>query len=330
MRFRTSAPDRPLGFAGLLLVGLVGLLGGLLATGCARKPTAVDASYSNAEGVPDTTAHLMMWPEQEAVTLQYTDNPPFGPDPSDVLIGPVRYSRRPPGTRNGIILDGTKANAFEIMRREPSGGLLEFLDFPLVPRERWLDGHGDIFQFVDEAAPGAAVEYIARGLIGGAPTAQSPLSNTAMFGQPPIGAITLSFPTDTTAIWNPVPGAQLYIAHILQFSQSTPMERVLASAPIPVYVGQSRDFFLGISTQPDTVGRSQPFNGTVLTNKDMTPGQYLFRVTALDAAGNLIAASVGDSAVVQGDGFYEVYASGGAILPRPRIIFRPGRATASR
>ena len=313
---------------GLVLLTLI--LSAVITTSCARKPTAVDPSYSTPEGVVDTTARLMMWPEQEAVTLQYTDNPPFGPDADDLLIGPVRYSRRTPGTRNGIILDGTIANSFEVLRREPNGGLLQFLDFPLVPRERWLDGHGDIYQFTDEAAPGASVEYVARGLVGGVSTPQSPLSNTAMFSQPLIGAIPLRFPTDTTVIWDAVPGAQTYIAHIFQFSQSTPMERVLASAPIPVYVGQSRDFFLGISTQPDTVGRSQRFRGTVLTNKDMTPGQYLCRITALDAAGNLIASSVGDSAVVQGDGFYEVYATGAATLPRPRIIFGPGRTATGR
>jgi len=322
---RSRPRHQVLASAGLALALVV-----FLAAGCSRKPTAVDPGYTNAEGVIDTTAHLMMWPEQEAVTVQYTDNPPFGPDPSDVIIGPARYSRRPPGTRNGIILDGSKANSFQILRREANGGLLEIFDYVLTPKERWLDGHGDMFQFTDDANPGAATDYIARGLVGGAATAQSPLSNTAVFAQPAIGTITLRFPNDTTVIWDPVPGAQIYVAHLYQFSQSTPMERILASAAIPIYVGQSRDFFLGISTQPDTIRRNRPFRGAVLTHKDLTPGQYLFRVTAMDAGGNMIAACIGDSAVVQGDGFYEVYASGAAVLPRPRVFFAPNRASAGR
>ena len=51
---------------GLVLLTLI--LSAVITTSCARKPTAVDPSYSTPEGVVDTTARLMMWPEQEAVT----------------------------------------------------------------------------------------------------------------------------------------------------------------------------------------------------------------------------------------------------------------------
>jgi hypothetical protein len=298
----------------------------LIGTACARKPTAVDPSYSSPEGVRDTAAHLMMWPEQQAVSLQYLDNSPFGPDPGDVLIGPLYYSRRTPGTRSGIILDGSLATNFEILRREPNGGLLKVHDFFLVPRERWPDGEGEMYEFLDEEAPAPTAEYIARGIVGGSPTASSPLSNTVAYTTPMIGAITLHFPTDTTVVWDPVPNASLYVAQVFQFVAATPQERVLASAAIPLYVGQSKDFFVGLSTQPDTVGRNRAFRGTVYTNRDLTPGEYFFRVTALDAAGNLIATTIGDSATVQGEGTYERYATGTAVIPRPVIEFGPARS----
>jgi hypothetical protein len=259
-----------------------------------------------------------MWAEQEVTTTQYRDNPPFGPDPGDVPIGSFHYSRRPLGTRNGMILDSSPATAFEILRREPNGGLLQLLDYPVLPRERWRDKESELYQFIDELPTGTSSEYVARGIVGGAPTTTSPISNSAFYGEPTIGTITLQFPTDTTVVWDPVPNAAFYICQVFQFRASTPQERILASAPIPVYVGQSVDIFVGISTQPNTVGRNHPFNGDVLTARDYPPNEVLFRVAALDAEGNLIAACAGDEAFVQSETYFERYPSGAATLPRPR------------
>jgi len=294
----------------------------LLIASCARKPTAVDPTHTTPEGTASELTRLMVWPERPAVTALYTDNAPFGPDPGDLFVGMLEYFEHPAGTLNGMVLDGSIASQFEILRREANGGIRPLFDFPLPPTRRWPDAGWDSFRFTDSnplqsSTPG----YVARGLVDGRPTTYSPLSNFAELLPNDLGTIQLRFPTDTTGTWDPVPGAAYYVSHLFQFRQATPNDRVLASAPKPLFIGKSLDIFIGISTEPRVVGRNQPFDGHVVTRRELLPGhEYQFTVSAIDSRGELIARSIGDSATVQSEVTYERYAQGAAILPRPHGV----------
>ena len=289
----------------------------LLVLSCARKPTGVDPSYTTPEGVASSSTRLIVWPERPATVAVFNDFAPFGPDPDDEFVGFRDYYERPAGTVSGLVLDHTLASEFQILRREANGGVRPLFDQGVPPRRRWADLGWDAFQFADPTPlEGVAPAYVARGLVDGSPTTYSPLSNFAEAAANPIANIPLSFPTDTTVTWASVPGAAYYVSHVFQFRIATPQEEVLAGAPKPLFLGKSLDFFIGLSTEPRIVGRNRPFDGVVLTRRDMPPGQYLFSVAAIDAAGNLIARCTGDSDIVQSEGSYERFAKGAATLPR--------------
>jgi hypothetical protein len=289
----------------------------LLVLSCARKPTGVDPSYSTPEGAVSLATRLFVWPERSGTAALFNDLAPFGPDPDDEFVGLREYRERPEGTVSGLVLDHTLASEFQILRRESEGGIRPLFEQGLAPRRRWPDLGWDAFQFADPTPlEGVTPAYVARGLVDGSPTTYSPLSNFAEAAANPIADIALTFPTDTTATWAAVPGAALYISHVYQFRSATPQDEQLASVPKPLFIGKSLDFFIGLSTEPRVVGRNLPFDGVVLTRRDMIPGQYLFSVSAIDAAGNLIARCSGDPDLIQSEGSYEIYSKGAAFLPR--------------
>jgi hypothetical protein len=296
----------------------------LLTLSCSKKPTGVDASYTTPEGRPSDASRLTVWTTSPNSAARYTDLAPIGPGPEDVFLGTASYRRYPDGTLLGMLFDGTQASGFQVLRREPNGGLVSLDDFVHPPTRRWLDGKWELYEFIDPQP--SSPTYIGRGLIAGQVTESSPLTNEAKLGgTTTVSNIPLSFPTDTTVLWGSVTGAAVYIAHIYQLREAPPLEQILSGAPAPIYRGLSRDFFLGIPDTPQTIGRNLPFAGTVLTRRDMPPAQYLARISAIDANGQLIAYSVGDSLDVTREGGYERFPSGAAILPRHHIGTGPGR-----
>ncbi len=295
----------------------------LFIVSCSKHLTGVDPSFSTPEGTASSLSRLIVWRSGPNTALRYKDIPPIGPGPEDNLLRSVVYRRDPVGTVRGVVLDGTSASEYQVLRREQNGGLRAIEDFMFSPVRRWLDGKWEAYEFADtQPIPGP--RYIGRGLIGGDIGSQSPLSNEASPDSVPPLDIPITFPGDTTILWNAVPGAAFYIAQIYQLRPVEPVVKILSGSAEPLYLGQSRDFFLGFTTTPQRIGHHQPFVGTVLTNREMVPGQYLGRVSAIDAAGRLIAYSYGDSDNAIDNDEYERFALGAGILPHVLPVVRGG------
>jgi len=316
------------GSAAIALGMLAGTL--LVMASCSTKnPAAVDPSFTTPEGTFSNQTLLIVWPETPVVGKVYRDNPPVGANSDDEFLGFESHQLYPDGTINGMVLDGSPSTSFQILRREPNGGLLPLGDFALDPARRWLDQHWDAFQFQDERPRTSFPEYVGRGLLAGSATALSPVSNVATSKGAAIADLPLHFPTDTTATWSPVAHAAYYISNIFQLRQAADTDKLRAAQHLPIYIGKSFDQFVGLSTQPTILGHAQPFVGTRLTDVTYVPGTYLVRVAAIDSLGQLIASSAGDSAELIGDETYFRYPVGGYTLPRPIIFHGPLRSVVS-
>jgi len=294
----------------------------LLVASCSKKPLSVDPSFVTPEGSPSGASRLVLWPSLPTTAVVFRDVPPIGSGAEDVFVRFDSIRRYPEGTVVGMVFDGTPASAFQVLRRESNGGLRQLNDFTLHSTRRWLDGKWEVYEFTDPQ-PAASPQYIGRGLVAGGVTENSPLSNEATLVTQTVADIPLTYPTDTTVTWTPVPDAAYYIAHIYQLREAPASERLLSGAPAPIYRGFSRDFFLGFTTTPQELGRSQPFSGTVLTSRDMTPGTYFARVSAIDAQGQLVAFSYGDSGTQASDLNYSKFPLGAKTIPKP-IVFVGG------
>ena len=295
----------------------------LFVASCSNKPLSVDPSFDTPEGSPSGAARMVVWPSLPTTAAVYREVAPIGPGPEDRFLRYESYRRRPDGTLLGMVFDGTPASAFQVLRREPNGGLRQLTDFAMHSTRRWLDGKWEVYEFADPL-PTSSPSYIGRGLVAGGVTESSPLSNEARLATETIADIPFTYPTDTTAAWAPVAGAAYYIAHIYQLRGAASAERILSGAPAPIYRGSSRDFFLGFTTTPQVLGRNQSFTGLVLTRRDLTPGAYLARVSAIDSQGQLIAYSYGDSGVQITDVTYSKFPLGAANLPRPVVVVDGG------
>ncbi len=326
---------KPITRPGYALIALAALAASaLLVASCSDKPLSVDPSFDTPEGSPSGAAQLVVWPSQPTTAAVYREVPPVGAGPEDTFLRYESFRRRPDGTPLGMVFDGTQASAFQVLRRESNGGLRQLTDFAVHSTRRWLDGKWEVYEFADPL-PTSSPSYIGRGLIAGGVTENSPLSNEARLATPTVADIPFTYPTDTTVAWGPVAGAAFYIAHIYQLREAPAADRILSGAPAPIYRGYSRDFFLGFTTTPQVLGRNRPFTGTVLTRRDLTPGTYLARVAAVDAQGQLIAYSYGDSGLQSADVTYSKFPLGAATIPRPVVAVGgggpgPERASAAR
>jgi hypothetical protein len=308
------------------LIALLLSLPLLAGTSCSVD-NVLDPAYQPEGATADSVATLILWPEVPVTGVVYGDFAPIGPGPEDQFLEARSFQRDPIGVFHGLVLDHTKADAYEILRREPGGGMLPMFDFSVLPKRRWLDRQWEAYRFEDRSPTGyQPPTYRGRGIVSGVITPLSPLTNFASQQAPSVVSIPLIYTTDTTLRWNPVPGASYYIAHIFNLRQPTPNEQILSAQPAPIYLGLARDHFIGISKLPGELGFSPVRNilklgagyaPLVLTKRDSLPEPtYELRVTAVDSLGQLIGFSFGDSSVVVGVGLYTRYAKGSRTLPQ--------------
>jgi len=300
---------------GFLLLGLAAITAGaLLAPACSKKPLIVSPGFTVPEGMPSNGVQLVIWPERPNILAIFRDLPPVGEGDEDEFLGFERSDTsgiggNPVGSVNGMVLDNTAADGYQVFRRAPNGGLQSLVDFPLQPVARWLDGHWELYRFVD-TAPTSAPSYIARGLFGGGPALTSPLSNTATLVSDTLYNITLTFPNDTqdlnspftcpdphnrpcagndsTVTWQSVPGATSYLVQIYQLNAGSGNQIILSGRPALLDADKLHYFVVGGTQNPVSFGINQAFPGSVLTGLP-TPhlGQYLVRVSALGSHGDL-------------------------------------------
>lgn len=340
-----SARTRRAALAAAPLAALLAL------AGCSKEITKVDAGYTTPEGVVSDRARLMVYPDRAMTVTTWIDNldrslnesgvsgtwnPASAVDPEgDVQVGSATYQPAGAGTLHGILIDGTSASAYQILRREASGGLLPLGDQALQPLRKWLDSGNELYAFDDPSPSGfTPATYVGRGLVAGAVASRSPVSNTAPVAAAGIADITYideipsvsrfdgRNPNDSLFVisWQPVTGAAGYWVQIYEYLPSTnTLQRRLLGAPAPLAVNGVRDLFLAWCPPGVTSLRlGQPGGHSVLTFRATAfrfGAEYNVRVSAVDDEGRLIAMTLGDTPA---DAFVGASATSGRIDVSPR------------
>jgi len=288
----------------LLALALAALALPVALAGCSKKITSADAGYTQLEGIPDPSAQLMVWPDIPTEVRYYDDLGTPGPSESDTLLEVVKVYRTGPGAVQSMLLDGGLASGFEFFRRASNGGFQPMRDYVVNAPRKWLDSHWELYELTDTQPSGfSPPTYLARGLLAGSTTANSPLTNAAQLTATTTASLVYSgalFParsdTNFTMSWGAVPGAVGYWLHVYQFRPDASNDELIASAtPSPVWSGKVRDQFVGYVAAPATSYKLGTPGANVLTYKPPISGQvYLVRVTAVDGQGQLIAFSGSD------------------------------------
>lgn len=304
--------------------------------GCGRKVTSVDSSFTTPAGTRTDRAKLVVFVDRPVPVLYYADFSPPGVSPSDVLDSTVYMRRATPVTVHGMIFDGTPASGYQVFRREDGGGLAPLDDFVHTPSQRWVDMQWELYSFRDEdPTRSAPPTYQARGLLAGAATARSPLTNPAstavdtaladigldiVYGQPPNTPYIDSL---FTVRWNAVPGAAGYYLHVFQFRNDLrdERERILAGTPAPFFEGKTKDIYGAFLPAGVTRHKVGDPDGIIFTRRQTFYGQvYLVRASAVDASGRMIAFT-NRSAYRVGP-----YENGYTLQPLGAIIVSPTRS----
>ena len=302
-------------FAAVILVALA-------LTGCTKKVTSVDAGYTAPEGQLSANARLIVYPDAPITVYTYKDNAPDGPNPDsgnpgdeDVLLSTEqRYVA--PGTLHGLIMDGTPASGYQVLRRESDGGYAQLKDYVLTPVASFLDSQWEAYTFTDAQPSGfSPPSYTGRGVVAGTVTPASPLTNASELVESDIPTLTYTgqaTPADSniTMSWEAVPGATGYWIQIHQFKGGS-QAQLLAAAPAPFLTSDVRNFFVGYVPAPATEYTLGQPGALVLTRRGLLWGvEYLVRISAVNDRGEMIAFSRGDWQYIRSTGTYQCYRSG--------------------
>ena len=264
--------------------------------GCSKK-LAVDPGYTSPEGVYSSAVRLMLYQERPVhVTAIHQIGRIFNFDSAFTV---VNY---PPGTVVGILMDGSPAEGFQLMRKASGGGYAPAKDYALTPANKWLDTRTEEYTFVDFPSGGfSPPTYVARGLVGGTPTRASVLSNEASILPDTVGNLTYTSPVQTPDSlffigWTAVPGAASYWVHIYLFRGDvrTNYEKLAYGVPAPIATGKVHTYVLAQVPATATtffVGARGP--GVVHYEPLPKSVDYFIRVSAVDARGKLIACTPG-------------------------------------
>lgn len=300
------------------------VLGTLALAGCAEKVTNVDAAYTAPEGRPDANARLVVYPDVPIVVETFQDILPDGPDTGDPLQGSeLLYIAQ--GAMHGVIVDGTAANGYQVLRREANGGYTQLKDYTLSPAARFFDSHWELYAFTDGSPSDfTPPSYVGRGVVSGAVTPLSPLTNVGMVGIPDIANLAYTafpFPADSNInmTWNQVPGAAGYWIQIYQFMGGT-HEKLLSAQPAPFVVSDARNYFVGYVPAPAGSYRLGQPGALVLFQRGLLMMQeYIVRISAVNDQGQIIAFTYGDYSYLRSTGSYLRYRLGGVVVtPTPQ------------
>lgn len=307
------------------LVCVLIALAGLGALGCSKKITRVDPGYTNPEGRFSQDARLILYPDVAVNLFEFIDKAPIGPDPDDSLVSTFPLRLHAAGVIHGLVVDGTDANTYQVLRRESGGGYLPLKDYVLHPAVRWLETHWEVYQFEDPVpAAFSPPTYLGRGLVQGVLSPTSPLTNLAQAGSAGLASIRYSgarAPLDSLfrTSWGPVAGAAGYWVQVFQYV-GAPTEQVIANGlPSPFATGNLVDLNVTYVPAPDTVYKIGTTPTQLFAQKQiLTSGAYFVRIAAVDANGCMIGFSYGDLGVAFGATTYVVYSLGAFVLEPKR------------
>jgi hypothetical protein len=295
------------------------VLGTLALAGCAEKVTNVDAGFTTPEGQYDANARLVLYPDVPITVESFVDLAPDGPDAADPLSGTEqRYIA--PGAIHGVILDGTTASGYQVLRREADGGYGQLKDYTLNPIARFFDTHWEMYAFSDGAPSSfSPPTYVGRGLVSGAVTPRSPLTNVARVPGTSVANIVYTatpWPADSniTMTWQAVPGAAGYWIQIYQFMGGS-LEKLLSAQPAPFVISDARNYFIGYVPAPATSYKLNQPGALVLFQRGLIlMSEYMVRITAVDDQSQLIAMTYGDYGYVRSVGSYLRYRLGAVLV----------------
>jgi len=311
---------------------LVAVMLALGLAGCAKKITRVDSSYDAPEGTPTGQARLIVRPDIPIQYARYFDRLNVGaPIPVDTLFsrfdifpsvldtlasGHIRDTvitiyETGPGAVSGLIADSTAASTYQVLRRESGGGFRVAHDYVLNPKRRWIDTGWEAYAFTDPIPSSyRPPTYLGRGLFSDQVTRASPLTNRGTLTSSFVDTLRFNYqgqiedkdlpdstytPPDSVfgLHWAQVAGADGYWIQIYQFTGNA-SEQIRSSLPASLYLGNSRDFFVGFVAAPADSYRLGESGAIVLTRRTIINHQdYLARITAVNASGQLLAHSYG-------------------------------------
>jgi hypothetical protein len=314
---RTGAAPAAVERVGLLAAVALAALG---LTACGEKITTVNPSFTAPEGAASTQSGLAVWREiPNHLYIYRRGNPDASPPIPHVLVDSVTMVTTLPGQLHGVIRDSTTSNSYQVYRREPNNGYRVLYDFNAVPARRWFDRGWEIYHFTDADTAVPTHTYLGRGVIGGGATLASPLTNEASDLVRAVQNITYKGLTGFNIVGDPTPldslftmkwlkvtNAVAYYIHVYQWSFNLIQfeEQIASGMPAPLFIGKSRDILVAYMpapnpspnevsfTMPPPDGR--PAAARILTCRQTRYGQeYLVRISAVDANGQLIAYTYG-------------------------------------
>lgn len=303
-----------------------------LATGCAKRITEVDASYTQVEGVTTGDAMLTVWPDTPVPVQVWSDVLPPGPSVDDVLLRTEQRYLNGQGRVMMMMIDHSGANGFQILRRALNGGFEPLRDFEIQPTRKWVDSQWETYR-VDDPAPSGfnPASYVGRGVVAGTINASSPLSNVAQVSQSivPAAVVYTANPATNgdstfTMRWDPVAGAAGYWIHVYQFrSDARNEDRFNAATPRPIFDGPVTDFLVAHVAAPATEYRMGSATGaTVIRYRPALIGrEYEVRITAVSATGEVIGYTPGSvRTVLVDDETYVQFPSGAVTVNTSRVF----------
>jgi hypothetical protein len=292
-----------------ILAAVLALAALVLAAGCEKRPTGYDPNPNSPEGVPAADARLLAY---RNIALRVVVRDYASTNVDSVSVGAQAFA----GSTSMpllLLLDGTPANSFELFRRSGGGAFERTADYALQSLFKYVNAGYEIF-FSTDPSPGsyAPPSYLARGLVDGVASHQSPLSNEGRLTAPDLLPILYNGdlqPLDSlfTVSWVGVPGAVGYWVHI--YEKPIPGgQRLVSSLPSPIAYVTAGDEFIGYRAGNNPGGSVQFKLGDtgLLTLRYFPPlvgHDYLVRVSGVNADGQVIAQTPGnlDSLSLSGD-----------------------------
>ena len=284
-----------------ILAAAVALVSLVLAAGCEKRPTGYDPNPNSPEGVPAADARLLAYRNAglRVVAIDYLATP---------IDSAVSYAQAFPGPTTMpllLLLDGTVANTFELYRRDGGGKFERTADYALKSMFKFVNAGYEYF-FSTDPTPGsfAPPSYLARGLVNGVASHQSPLSNEARYTVTDVLPITYNGdlqPLDSlfTVSWVAVPGAVGYWVHI--YEKPTPGgQRVESALPAPFAYTTAADEFIGYRPGNNPGGSVQFKLGdtagllTLWYVPALLGHDYFVRVSGVNADGEVMAQTPGN------------------------------------
>jgi hypothetical protein len=276
------------------------LLALVAVAGCESRPTGFDPNPDRPEGVPSANARLVSY-RNHGLRVMVRD---YASVDIDSIVHTVRAFPGDGTMPLLLLMDGTPASAFEMYRRNDAGRFERISDAAVTSRFKYVSsGYEEFFALDPAPSKFAPSSYLARGLVDGVATHQSPLSNEVQLTQPDLEPITYNgnlFPLDSlfTVSWVGVPNAVGYWVHIYE-KPIAGAERLRSSFPSPIAYETAADLLIAFraGNNPGGSVSFQLGDPTLLTLKRTAPlvgHDYIVRVSGVDATGQVIAQTPGD------------------------------------